>query len=73
MTEINVTKEALDAEARELVLELGRRVYQVDLMTKEIEQLKARILDLNIKAYKLEHPDEDEESEDEAAVATEAE
>lgn len=68
MTEINVTKEALDAQARDLVMELGRRCYQVDLMNKEIEQIKAQILELNIKAYKLEHPDQDIEDEDESAT-----
>lgn len=68
MTEINVTKEALDAQARDLVLELGRRVYQVDLMTKEIEQIKAQILELNIKAYRLEHPEESTEQAEEAKV-----
>lgn len=68
MTEINVTKEALDAQARDLVMELGRRVYQADLMSKEIEQIKAQILDLNVKAYKLEHPDQDVEDEASEAV-----
>jgi hypothetical protein len=75
--EAEVTKEVLDEQARALVMELGRRVYQVDLMTKEIEQLKGAILDLNVRAYKLEHPiepeDEVAEQPEEPAVETEAE
>lgn len=51
--EANVTQEQLDEQARQLVLELGRRVYQVDLIGKEIEQIKAKILELNVQAFEL--------------------
>ena len=66
--EVSYTKEDLDQEVQRLVTELGRNVYHAELLNQDIQSLKNKIFELNIKAYKLDNPEPAVEAEDGEAM-----
>lgn len=48
-----MTEEQLNAAATEVTMEIGRRVYHGWLIEKEVEALRSRLFELNMKAYQM--------------------